>query len=107
MRLSHHLPERVVGFKVIHYRALEQRLWKQMPDILFGKRRQLENISYTLQTLSPLQTLSRGFSSLQTTDEKNLINSINQVKPGDSIKANLQDGQLLCTINKVVRTSNE
>ncbi|MCP4486799.1 MAG: exodeoxyribonuclease VII large subunit [Gammaproteobacteria bacterium] len=44
----------------------------------------------TLDTLSPLKTLARGFATINKGDE--LVNSVKQLEPGDKIDITLRDG---------------
>jgi len=106
-RLSHHLPENILHHKSICHGAASKRLWAKIPELLQHRRSQLENKVFALQTLSPLQTLARGFATLQLRGEQKIIRSVNQVKIGDELRANLQDGFIHCRINKVQRNIND
>ncbi|GBE07598.1 exodeoxyribonuclease 7 large subunit [bacterium BMS3Bbin11] len=102
-RLSHHLPENIVQHKSIYHGAVSKRLWAKIPELLQHRRSQLESKVFALQALSPLQTLARGFATLQILGEQKIVSSVNQVKVGDELQANLQDGYIHCKINKVQR----
>jgi len=49
-----------------------------------------------LHALSPLKIMERGYSLIYK--EKQLVKSIHQLQPGDSIKIRLQDGNLDCQV---------
>jgi len=106
-RLSRHLPENIVQNKSIYHDGVSKRLWVKIPELLQHRRSQLENKVSALQALSPLQTLARGFATLQISGEQEIVSSVNQVKVGDELQANLQDGYLHCKINKIQRNIND
>ena len=63
----------------------------------------LATISRTLQAVSPLSTLSRGYAVLSDGDG-NLgepISSVGQVSDNDKITAHLQDGSLTLHVEKI------
>ena len=60
--------------------------------------------SKTLEAVSPLSVLSRGYSILTKGEKEQVINSYAQVKIGDEIKGKLKEGQIL---TKVIEVSDE
>ena len=52
-----------------------------------------------LYNLSPLATISRGYSIVEK--NKQVINSIEEVNVEDKINVTLKDGDLECSINKI------
>ena len=60
------------------------------------KKAYLRNIS-TLEAVSPLSVLSRGYSII-TDEEKNIITSSDQLKVKQKIKARLEEGQVLAEV---------
>ena len=64
-----------------------------MQDRLKGDRYQLQNLAQTLNVVSPLATLSRGYSILL--DERgHAVRRADQTQPGQRLKARLGDGEL-------------
>jgi exodeoxyribonuclease VII large subunit len=59
----------------------------------------LSEAGRTLNSVSPLATLDRGYSILQTKAEQ-IVRSSSDVKPGDQITAKLGSGALECTVEK-------
>ena len=106
-RLSRHLPENIIHNKSICHGVVSKRLWSRIPELLQHRRGQFETKVSALQALSPLQTLARGFATLQIPGELKTISSVDQVKIGDDLQANLQDGFLHCKINKIQRNIND
>jgi exodeoxyribonuclease VII large subunit len=72
--------------------------------VLEEKRNQFLINSNTLEAVSPLSVLSRGYSILTKGKEEKVINSYSQVKIGDEIKGKLKEGQIL---TKVIDVSDE
>jgi len=72
--------------------------------ILEEKRNQFLISSNTLEAVSPLSVLSRGYSILTKGKEEKVINSYSQVKIGDEIKGKLKEGQI---VTKVIDVSDE
>ncbi|MNW07782.1 Exodeoxyribonuclease 7 large subunit [compost metagenome] len=52
-----------------------------------------------MEAVSPLATVARGYSILTREDDGSLVRSPLQVRPGDALKARVQDG----TIEVVVK----
>ncbi len=72
--------------------------------VLEEKRNKFLISSNTLEAVSPLSVLSRGYSILTKGKEEKVINSYSQVKIGDEIKGKLKEGQIL---TKVIDVSDE
>ena len=72
---------------------LSGRLPRAMQEQLRGRRQHLLGLAQTLNVVSPLATLSRGYSILL--DERGqAIRSASQTRPGQRLKARLGEGQL-------------
>jgi hypothetical protein len=56
-------------------------------------------LAQTLQAVSPLSTLGRGYAVLRSMDTGSLISAIGQASRGDEILAQLADGSLQLTVN--------
>ncbi|MEA1891004.1 MAG: exodeoxyribonuclease VII large subunit, partial [Pseudomonadota bacterium] len=56
-RLAQHLPKSHLQKKSIQFDGIYKRLWAKIPELLQHRRSQLESKVFTLQALSPLQTL--------------------------------------------------
>jgi len=77
---------------------------RSMQAVLEEKRNQFLTSSHTLEAVSPLSVLSRGYSILTKGKEEKVINSYSQVKVGDEITGKLKEGQIL---TKVIDVSDE
>ena len=75
---------------------LEQRFRFSIKTIIKHSQQQLYTLSATLNAISPLKTLERGYSIL--TKQKTIIRSKKQVKKGDQLSAQLSDGVIECEV---------
>ncbi|MCQ6278036.1 exodeoxyribonuclease VII large subunit [Bacillus sp. EB600] len=73
---------------------------RAMQQILINKQTKYDRMLATLQALSPLKIMERGYS-LAYTQEHRLIKSIKQVKQKDEIQIQLADGSLLCKVDNI------
>lgn len=78
---------------------LEQRLNISIKNILQNKQHILNNLSSTLDAISPLATLHRGYSIL--TKDKKIIKSVKDVQLDDTLTAKLHDGELTCIVKQI------
>lgn len=54
----------------------------------------LQSKAGKLDTLSPLNILSRGYSYCRKRDKKESLSSVSEIKPGDKLEIFLSDGKL-------------
>ena len=59
-----------------------------------------------LEALSPISTISRGYSVLFDLKNNDSIDSISKIKIGQPIKILLKDGFLFCTVDKKEKEDN-
>lgn len=92
-RLSGQHPGRNLNLLRQRLEHLSTRLPRAMQDRLKGHRHQLQALAQTLNVVSPLATLSRGYSILL--DERGqAIRHAAQTHPGQRLKARLGEGEL-------------
>ena len=84
---------------------LLRRLSKAMPWVITGKKHQLRTVASTLDTLSPLAVLSRGYSILETSPGGKIVKDAQSVQVGDRIRARLAEGKLSCLVEQTERQS--
>lgn len=92
-------PLRVVSAYGQRQQALSHRLHKAMTHVLQQSKARLGGSSHALNTVSPLNTLARGYSITQTPDGQ-VLRSYQSIKPGDTIRSRLFDGELVSTVEK-------
>ena len=81
--------------------ALNHRLQQAIAKRLATKRQQLASAVRSLDNLSPLQTLQRGYAIVRTADSGEVIMRARQVQSGARVEALLAEGKLQCTVDKV------
>ncbi len=86
-------PESMINNQKIYLDSLYKSFENSISKITEAKKKELSVMVSKLDGLSPLGTLSRGFSV--TKDEKgNVLRSVKQVKKGDLLKVTLTDGEI-------------
>jgi exodeoxyribonuclease VII large subunit len=95
-RLLQNSPNRVLGQLKISTEHYTQRMAEKMERILEKKVSQLGNLTGKLETVSPLATLSRGYSI--TRKGSTVIQSAHQIKPGDEVTATFREGEANCQV---------
>lgn len=75
---------------------LEQRLLLSMHNNLNRRQEKLTALSRNLDTVSPLNTLKRGYAIIMK--ESRIITSTKQIESGDTLKARLTDGSIDCVV---------
>ncbi len=79
--------------------ALERRLSLGITHGQHLKRQTLESLMRTLDSVSPLATLTRGYAVLESaTVPTEIIRSHTQVAPAQRVRAHLADGTLVCEV---------
>ena len=79
----------------------QQRMLQAFEKAESGRRAELGRLSASLDALSPLKVLGRGYAIPRM--QENVITSIEQVEPGDQFDLRLSDGSLSCTVMKKER----
>ncbi|CAM3799898.1 exodeoxyribonuclease VII large subunit [Mesobacillus zeae] len=99
-RLFRSNPAELAKISVENHLRLTKNLNRAMISIVNGKRRELNAAVQTLDALSPLKIMDRGYS-LAYTDGGKLIKAVSQVKKDDHITVKLPDGKLDCVVTNV------
>lgn len=79
---------------------MSQQLLSQFQLLLEGQRRSLGEAAASLQALSPLDVLGRGYALAQD-DKGSLLHSVSQTTKGDRVTVQLIDGTLSCEVQDV------
>ncbi|MEE3632969.1 exodeoxyribonuclease VII large subunit [Pseudomonas sp. AL 58] len=96
-RLAAQHPGRTLALLKQRLDSLSERLPRAMREALKDRRQQLQATVQTLQVVSPLATLGRGYSILL--DERGqAIRSASQTQNGQRLTARLGEGQLLVRV---------
>jgi exodeoxyribonuclease VII large subunit len=84
--------------------SLDQRLGAAVTTLLQQRQRRLAVACKSLDTLSPLATLDRGYAIVSRLEDKRILHSATEVRPGDQVEARLAQGRLRCTVDTVTRS---
>ncbi|EWH12132.1 exodeoxyribonuclease VII large subunit [Catenovulum agarivorans DS-2] len=89
-KLAEHNPKFLLNQQQQQLTFLAQNLDTSLEKSLYSKSDQLQNLTLRLHSLSPLNTLSRGFSITQ--HQGKAITSVTQVAVGDTLEHTVADG---------------
>ncbi len=92
-RLAAQHPGRQLALLRQRLDSLEQRLPRAIQQGLRQRSQQLQGLVQTLQVVSPLATLSRGYSILLD-EQGQAVRSPQQTRPGQLLTARLSEGEL-------------
>ncbi|MBE3568012.1 MAG: exodeoxyribonuclease VII large subunit [Thermogemmatispora sp.] len=73
---------------------LSERLLVSMQTLLTLQRERLRGIARHLETLSPLETLARGYAIVRRAEDQALVTTVEQVHPGDRLLLQLANGSV-------------
>ncbi len=80
------------------HRTLGERLHRGMQQRLETSKARLAQQARDLHTLSPLNTLGRGYAIVSRERDGSIVRTASDVEIGDSIRARLTEGSLLCEV---------
>ncbi len=100
-RLQHHNP--MVRLQQHHQRQqqLSRRLQLAWQQRLKQLQLRLAAQVSALEAISPLATLSRGYAIVQQSESGQVIRSSHEVKQGDTVRARLHQGELICRVEEI------
>ena len=81
-------------------KSTHNRIQQEINTIISRKKQQLNRSVSQLNTLSPLSTLSRGYSITLKYNDMKIINSYKQLSMGDEILTQLSDGKVISKVTK-------
>lgn len=68
------------------------------------RRQHIQGLGMQLHQLSPLEVLGRGYSIVQRSRDKKIINVAQDVVPGETVRVTLHQGHLICQVEQVEPT---
>ncbi len=98
-KLQRHSPAHQVARLGLQQHLLAQRLGAAMQALLAEKQRRLGLACRSLDTVSPLATLKRGYAIVSRLPDRLILRKATAVKPGDRVEARLADGTLVCIVD--------
>ena len=100
-RLHNQHPEQRLQDLTIKIKNIRQSIDKHVFNIIYQRKKSLQDLARTLNAVSPLKTISRGYAVVTSTETGEVITNIHQTQPGTSITTQLSDGRLASTIDQV------
>lgn len=97
-------PDNYLSQKKLKLEHLEKSLIAAQNQQLARKQQKYVSLTASLDAMSPLKVLSRGYAMAQTQDGS-LLRSTTQVRPQEDISISLADGTLRATVNEVKERS--
>lgn len=94
-------PRDAIRDRVQRLDDLELRLCRAMRERVRHDRRLLESAACSLDALSPLKVLKRGYSITQRTNTGEVIRSATQLSPGETIATLLTDARITSRVESV------
>ncbi|MDZ7802765.1 exodeoxyribonuclease VII large subunit [Thiohalophilus sp.] len=100
-RLQQHNPRHALQRHDAHCRQLATRLQHTMHRDLQDMNRRLQYLARSLETVSPLATLSRGYAIVTTEAEDKVITDVNQITLQGRIRGRLHRGRFTAVVDGI------
>ncbi len=102
-RLLRHLPTPVIDRHQACCRELARRLEGALARRLDHARNRVEALAHTLDAVSPLATLGRGYAIVERPGkEGGIVRDAATLAPGDEVQARLAKGRLICHVTTAI-----
>ncbi|MCW8899756.1 MAG: exodeoxyribonuclease VII large subunit [Gammaproteobacteria bacterium] len=82
------------------FESMSTRFQRASKQVLLTRSKKLQHLIYTLDALSPLHTLKRGYAIIKDQNDK-IIRNVNEIKKNQIIKSELAKGYILSTITEI------
>jgi exodeoxyribonuclease VII large subunit len=102
-RLYQQHPGRRLHDLIIKINNLRQSIDIKINNTLNQRQKTLRDLARTLNAVSPLKTIGRGYAVVTSTQTGEVISSASQTQPGEPITTQLSDGRLLSTVDKITK----
>jgi exodeoxyribonuclease VII large subunit len=99
IQLQNHNPLRVIAESKNRLSGLSERIVKAQKDKLDSSQVRLANLSQVMNSVSPLATLSRGYSI--SFADKEIVKSVKQLKTDQVLTTKFHDGEVTSKITAV------
>lgn len=98
--LQQYSPLELFHGKTIAVRDYEQKLQSTIQQCLQKRQDQLAQLATTLDAISPLGTLKRGYV-IARNERSEVVHARGQVSVGDRLNLNVADGLIGCTVDQI------
>lgn len=96
-------PGEYIQFQIQRLATLKARLFLAIQQRLKDKKFSLGTAARTLDMVSPLATLDRGYAIVSRPNKTQIVRSIAEVNSGDELQLRLKDGLILVVADRCVR----
>jgi len=86
---------------------LQKRLKQAVNNQINQSRQTLSGLSRTLNSVSPLATLDRGYSITRKLPDGDILTSVERLNTGDTVSTRLSDGEINCVIENITEFDNQ
>ena len=97
-------PQQYLSDRRMYLAMLEQRMEKTLQSIISRKKQAFVKAAATLDAISPLKVIGRGYSMV--TENGRVLRSVDSVQVGDDVDITMADGTLRCRVNEKRRENN-
>lgn len=99
-KIQQHEPTQRIQQLKLSYHNINQRFHRALDQNLLNRKQKLQHLAHTLDALSPLHTLKRGYSIVK--DENNtVISQSKKLVQGQQVKTELNQGHFFSTITDI------
>lgn len=99
--VKHHHPSQQLDKLQTQLNTLSRELQHSMKNLIAQKKSSCEKSMQLLHTVSPLNTLQRGYA-IVLDEQQHVVRSVTETSPGNQLATTLSDGTLLCTVNQII-----
>ena len=96
--------EHTPNHRLKHLRLMCEQLVRRMGTALHAglerRTRQLGSSAHSLDAISPLATLGRGYAIVSRLSDDAILRHSNQIEVGEPMQARLAQGRLICTVEE-------
>ncbi|MGG0716546.1 exodeoxyribonuclease VII large subunit [Robertmurraya massiliosenegalensis] len=105
-RIERHKPRELLKEAVVQHGKIEKQMNRVMAAILADKQKDFRQMLVTLEALSPLKVMDRGYS-LVYDDEGKLSKSVTQFSKENQLTVQMADGSIHCKVLDVEEKENQ
>lgn len=95
-------PQQRIATLIARQEHSTQRLMNAAFRLMDSRKQRLSELGHTLDTVSPLATLSRGYAITSRQDNGKILRSAKETKTGEIVETKLASGHLVCTVDEVI-----
>lgn len=99
-KIHQHSPYQRIQKLHLEYKNINSRFHIATDKLISSRKDKLQQLVYTLDAVSPLHTLKRGYAIIKDS-ENNIIRNVNEVQKNQTIRTELAKGHIFSTITEV------